>query len=102
MPRKKLRLASVLLFSAAPLLAPACGGSPPDNPDFTPQGQPSLAELAGELMQTPPDQALAEMPHFRPLCDAEGYPLVGNVMQKGTSCIGLQPSAFCAAVRATR
>jgi hypothetical protein len=36
---------------------------------------------------------------FLPLCDKDGYPLVGNVMRKSPSP-DYQPSAFCADLRA--
>ena len=55
-----------------------------------------LLELRSELANTPPAQALERIDHFRPLCDADGYPLVGNVASKG---VGLQPSELCAEVR---
>jgi hypothetical protein len=45
------------------------------------------------------EQALAKKAHFRPLCDADGYPVVGNVMRKAS---GYQPSRFCAAVRGNK
>jgi hypothetical protein len=39
----------------------------------------------------------AQSEKYRPLCDAEGYPLVGNINDKGVST---QPSSWCADVRA--
>jgi hypothetical protein len=36
------------------------------------------------------------MSTFRPLCDADGYPLVGNIANKRGV---YQPSKFCAEVR---
>jgi len=57
-----------------------------------------LEELRAELFQTKPEVALGESrDHFRPLCDADGFPLVGNLMRKGPSLI--QPSAYCAEIR---
>lgn len=43
------------------------------------------------------EKAFANVAHFRPLCDAQGYPVVGNVMRKAS---GYQPSAFCGELRA--
>jgi len=45
------------------------------------------------------ERALGEMPRFRALCDAEGYPLVGNIANKQRL---FQPSQFCAEVRKAR
>jgi len=91
--RRRHKLATVLLFSAAPLL-PGCvtdAGTQQQQ-----EHEADLVQLRDELLQTPVDTALAQVDHFRPLCDAEGYPLVGNV---ATKSIGLQPSAFCEEVR---
>jgi hypothetical protein len=38
---------------------------------------------------------------FRPLCDADGYPLVGNIRSKGDDD-RMQPSALCELVRETK
>jgi hypothetical protein len=38
---------------------------------------------------------LAERQHFAPLCDEQGYPLVGNVLTKG----GTTASEFCGQIR---
>ena len=61
----------------------------------------TLVALRGEL-GAEEDRAVAQQreAHFRPLCDADGYPLVGNVLTKAPS--GVQPSVFCADVRAKR
>jgi len=50
------------------------------------------AELVGETCES----AFAKQAHYRPLCDKEGYPLVGNMNRKGG---GPQPSELCADVR---
>jgi len=100
--RPKQVIASVLLFSAAPLASSGCFV---DDQDPTPQVEdmdvnvpPDLLTLRTELLSSQPDAALTAMGHFRPLCDAEGYPLVGNVANK-VQKPGLQPSEFCAEVR---
>lgn len=41
------------------------------------------AELAREFSDTPPEQALENPRHFAPLCDGDGYPLPGNINNKG-------------------
>ncbi len=60
--------------TAPPSAAPSAAASAPD---------PALINLAGELGNTERDKALANVEHFRPLCDAKGYPLVGNLPSKG-------------------
>lgn len=54
--------------------------------------------LVGELVPLTATQALARLEHFRPLCDDEGFPLVGNVMRKAP--VETQPSELCGLVRA--
>jgi len=95
--RPKRKLVSVLLFSAAPLVGSACMESAPSAPPPDNQVQPpSLLQLRTELGDTLRTDALANMPRFRPLCDADGYPLVGNIANKVQ---GYQPSEFCGEVR---
>jgi hypothetical protein len=69
---------------------------PPLPPD--PAGA-ALVALAEELDAAGPEHALQQMPHFRPLCDKDGYPLVGNVMGKGQRGEPYLPAAFCSEVR---
>jgi hypothetical protein len=38
------------------------------------------------------------MARYRPLCDKDGYPLVGNLSRKSPDP-GLEPSELCAEVR---
>jgi hypothetical protein len=62
--------------------------------------RPELLALRAELDQAGRASALARPEHFRPLCDADGYPLVGNLQRKrevGREYFG--PTAFCAAMR---
>jgi hypothetical protein len=59
----------------------------------------ALKDLAGELAYTDHDAVLARRAHFRPLCDARGYPLVGNLIRKGPT---YQPSQFCKEIREGR
>jgi hypothetical protein len=101
--RRKRKLISALLFSAAPLItSAACIESTEDRAPSDENAPPELLSLRAELAAAEPATALARMPHFRPLCDAEGYPLVGNVANKAPGAApspGLQPSQFCAKVR---
>ena len=59
---------------------------------------PGLVEKADELAAMGHARALTQMARFRPVCDAEGFPLVGNVIRKGPSPRE-EVKAFCAAVR---
>jgi hypothetical protein len=59
-----------------------------------------LVALRNELDTQTEAGALARRAHFRPLCDKDGYPLVGNLIRKGSSA-GYGPDAFCAAIRKT-
>jgi hypothetical protein len=94
--RPRQRIVSVLLFSAAPLVTSCVSGDGTADEMEMEHVAPALVELRNELLDTEPAQALERIDHFRPLCDADGYPLVGNVATKG---VGLQPSELCAEVR---
>lgn len=84
-------LIPILLLASTPAFA-----KPPPPDDKAPE---ALIELRHELFEAGREQALQQMPRFRALCDAEGYPLVGNVVRKGEV---FQPSQFCSAVRASK
>lgn len=61
----------------------------------------SLVELQVELSSLSLEQAIAAGARFRPLCDAQGYPLVGNMARKGPPDTA-QPKPvadYCSAVR---
>jgi hypothetical protein len=83
-------LIPILLLASTP----AFGKPPPDE-----KAPKALIELRSELFEAGREQALQQVPRFRALCDAEGYPLVGNVVRKGEV---FQPSEFCSAVRASK
>lgn len=68
----------------AVVLSTACG------PSVDPK---ALEPLNQELTTKTLDQAVADRDHFSPLCDENGYPLVGNIASKG----GATASEFCAA-----
>lgn len=58
----------------------------------------NLIALREELFQSDHGpSAFARLSHFRPLCDAQGYPVVGNVYRKAS---GYQTSTFCSELRA--
>ena len=91
--RPRQKLVSVLLFSTACTIDEA--------PDQMMETAPEeLIALRSELVETPAAEALARMDYFRPICDEAGYPLVGNLANKGPAAGTLQPSAFCTEVRA--
>jgi len=99
--RPKRVIVSVLLFSAAPLASSGCfvdDDPAPEVDDMDVNAPKELLALRTELLEAQPEAALTAMAHFRPLCDADGYPLVGNVANK-VQTTGLQPSQFCAEVR---
>jgi hypothetical protein len=83
-------LIPILLLASTPTFAKP----PPD--EKAPQ---ALIELRSQLFEAGREQALQQVPRFRALCDADGYPLVGNVVRKGEV---FQPSQFCSAVRASK
>ncbi len=64
----------------AVVLSTACGTGAQHTP--TPEEQRELEPLAAELNQTPMRSAMGNRSHFAPLCDENGYPLVGNVYGK--------------------
>lgn len=57
-----------------------------------------LLELRDELFRSGGYEASHVEARFRPLCDVQGYPVVGNVLRKAS---GYQPSAYCTNVRAS-
>jgi hypothetical protein len=85
------RIATVLLLSSAAAFASPDHRPPPDA-----TAKPELLKLRAELFQLAGDAAKQQLDHFRPLCDADGYPLVGNIVTKGERT---QPSEVCARVR---
>jgi hypothetical protein len=83
-------LIPILLLTSTPAFAK------PPPPDA--EAPEALIELRSELFEAG-EQALKQVPRFRALCDAEGYPLVGNLVRKSPV---MQPSQFCAAVRSSK
>jgi hypothetical protein len=64
-----------------------------------PLDQATLEALRDEMSQLARDEALGKMAHFRPLCDRDGYPLVGNLMRKAPDSEQYLPSQLCEEVR---
>jgi hypothetical protein len=65
----------------------------------------ALLKLQFELTEVELAEALTQGPRFRPLCDARGYPLVGNVARKGGAGeerSPLQASRYCGELRRLR
>lgn len=81
----------------APVVAPAAAA---------PRAEPvDLEQLADELRATSRAQVAAAGAHFRPLCDAAGYPLVGNLITKEapqTRAQRYDVSDHCATIRGGR
>jgi hypothetical protein len=105
MSRKRTVLTVILLSAtpaaaspgASPAAPPSAG--PTDHPPAPPpdaRAAPALLALRTQLLQTPRAEAKAQLARFRPLCDRDGYPLVGNVASKGNVD---QPSQVCSYVR---
>jgi hypothetical protein len=87
------QLLTVLLLSSSPAGAgPAAPRTPPDDA----HAPRALLELRGDLLRAGHDKAQADVARFRALCDQDGYPLVGNLVEKGSM---YQPSEFCREVR---
>lgn len=80
--------------AAAAQAIPAVAAAVPDD-----KADPSLLLLRAELAGETRESAFAKQTHYRPLCDKDGYPLVGNMNRKGG---GPQPSELCADVRAKK
>lgn len=85
--KKRYLIPTLLLTSTTSTAAPV--------PDEI--AAPELLELRDQLLSSSRDRALEDMSYYLPLCDDEGFPLVGNVLPKDAD---LQPSWFCDEVRA--
>lgn len=91
MPRKR-NILTVLLLSAAPAAASPDAHVPPPDAKVSKQ----VLDLRMDLIRTGRDKAQTDVSRFRPLCDKDGYPLVGNMANKSNV---YQPSQFCSDVR---
>ncbi len=102
---KRTLIPVLLLTSTKAFAADSPPTPPPDD-----EASPELLELRAQLAETGQQAARETKPRFRPLCDADGYPLVGNLVPKTPDDMGgyyielpippYQPSEFCAEVRA--
>ncbi|HEX3481064.1 MAG TPA: hypothetical protein VHT91_38875 [Kofleriaceae bacterium] len=87
------QLLTILLLSSSPAGAsPTAQHAPPDDA----HAPKALIELRGQLISAGRDKVQASAGRFRALCDADGYPLVGNMVGKRGV---YQPSEFCGDVR---
>jgi len=59
-----------------------------------------LHALRGTLSTIDRSNAMQQVAKFEPLCDKDGYPLVGNLVRKGED--SYHPSEFCKDLRAKR
>lgn len=103
MPSWKHTLVPFLLLSATQATQASVGHAasapPPDD-----EVEYELLELRGTLAEQGEQRALENTSYFRPLCDDDGYPLVGNMLPKDGDDMTpvlppYQPSEFCAHVR---
>ena len=72
-------------------LSTACGPGPQQQVDTR-----TLDALNQELSNVQLQEAMVQRLHFAPLCDENGYPLVGNIVSKTT---GATASGVCAELR---
>jgi hypothetical protein len=89
------RRSDLLPLAALSAIAHAIPAATPAPPPPDELLGPELAALRGKFFDAGKEKAPAEMSTFRPLCDTNGYPLVGNAVGKSM----YQPSQFCAEVR---
>lgn len=73
---------------AVALTTSACAGAA--------SSEQTQAELAQEFSNTTPGDALKNPHHFAPLCDGDGYPLPGNINNKGGDS---KLTQFCEAIK---
>lgn len=83
------RLATLILLSSTASASPGAHRPPDDD-----HVKPALLKMRTELRALTYDAVVKALPRFRALCDAEGYPLVGNVATKGEDD-RIQPSVAC-------
>ena len=96
--------AAAMLVAALPAAAPVTPAAPAAAPvapaaPAAPAIDPAMYQLREDLMALGKG-AFTQVARFKPLCDSEGYPLVGNVV-RGKGDPGIQPSSFCAEIRRT-
>ncbi|MBS2015447.1 MAG: hypothetical protein JST00_21340 [Deltaproteobacteria bacterium] len=92
--------------AVAPEAPHASSGIPPSADPHAPppaddKVDPKLLALRERLAEAGREKALADEKTFRPLCDADGYPLVGNLARKSPKG-PFGPSELCAELRAKK
>ena len=119
MNRRRVRPYKILAVALGAGASLACNNATPSAQQTDPGSAPSAAPppaddaverqlllLRSELALTTPAEIMTKQAHFRPLCDKDGYPLVGNVARKAAPPEGedalAAPSGFCAALRAKK
>jgi hypothetical protein len=70
-----------------------------NNPPPNAKEDPRLVALAEELVSAERKQVESNVKHFRPLCDKDGYPLVGNLNRKTPN---YDVSTFCSEIRSKK
>lgn len=96
MTHKNRIFAMVLLSVPLGGLATASPAAPERQPPPDTAVPQALLELRAKLIGSARHQAKSDVGRFRALCDDEGYPLVGNIANKGGR---YQPSELCADIR---
>lgn len=74
---------------------PAATTPAPASPDKT------IYELRSEIERTTREDAMKRVAHFRPLCDKDGFPVVGNTARKG-GAPDYSASKFCSEIRTAK
>jgi len=92
------RLAALILLSSTASASPASASPGAHPPPGDGEVKPALLKLRSELRGMTRDTAVKVLPRFRALCDADGYPLVGNIATKGEDD-RMQPSEACRLLR---
>jgi hypothetical protein len=92
------RFAALILLSSTASVSTASASPEEHPPPGDDHVKPALLKLRNELRGMTRDTAVKVLPRFRALCDADGYPLVGNIATKGESD-RMQPSEVCRLVR---
>jgi hypothetical protein len=93
MPARHRLATLILLSSTVASASPDVHRPPPDA-----EVKPALLQLRTELRAMTHENAVKALPRFRALCDADGYPLVGNIATKGED-ERIQPSQACRLLR---
>jgi len=88
------RIATLIVLSSTVAAASPDAHRPPSDDKV----KPALLQLRTELRALTHENAVKALPRFRALCDADGYPLVGNIATKGEDD-RIQPSQACRLLR---